>query len=305
VSIPVVRIGETQVSLHITFLAAAVVLAASGFGLHLVVFAASLLFHELGHVIAASLQGAEMGAVELWPFGAVGRIERPWQLTPFAETAVALAGPLNSGLLCSLALAVQRALLRLQGPLAPSEFPLLDLSVRVNLGLVLVNLIPCLPLDGGRVLRAQMSLRRGYLEASRRVGQWGLWAGGAITLVAIAGTIAGRGWYPFLVIGPLIAWGAVEEKEDAVSANIANLLSRSEYLVKKKAIPVEEIMVSPDATVGEVVQRFRPARYHVVLVAGRGMKIAGRLPESAILEAFCAGRTAVRVRDLLKAGPPS
>ena len=302
-SIPVARLGDTQVSLHITFLAAAGVLAACGFGLHLVIFATSLLFHELGHMIAASLQGAEMSAVEMWPFGAVGRIERPWQLTPFAETAVALAGPLNSGLLCSLSLAAERALMSLQGPLAPSEFPLLDLCMRVNLGLVLVNLIPCLPLDGGRALRAQMSLRWGYLEASRRASQWGLWAGIAMTVVAALGTLAGRGWYPFLIVGPLIAWGATEERENAASINIASLLSRSEYLVKKKAIPVEEIMVSPDATVGEVVQRFRPSRYHVVLVAGRGMKVAGRLTEGAILEAFCAGRTTMRVKDLLKAGP--
>jgi len=304
VSIPVGRVGNTQVCLHVTFIVAALVLALSGFALHLLVFAGSLLFHEVGHIIAASLQGAEITRVEVWPFGAVGRLERSWQLAPAAETTVALAGPLNSGMLCSMASALQRGIMHSQGPAAIGQFPLLDLLVRVNLGLLLVNLIPCLPLDGGRVLRAQLALRSGYVEASKKVSRWGLWAGCAITVGAALGTLKGQAWHPFLIVGPLVAWGAVDEKAGFAAQNVMEILSRSEYLAQRKAIPVQEIMVPADATVSEVVQKLKPSRYHVILVANRGMKVIGKVTETRVLEALYEGKTGLNMRELIQPRSP-
>lgn len=303
-SIPVARLGNTQVYLHVTFLVAALVLAMSGFALHLLVFAGSLLFHEMGHLVAASLQGAEVARIEVWPFGAVGRLDRAWQLGPAAETTVALAGPLNSGLLCSVAWAVQRGIVQAYGPSGAGQFPVLSLLIRVNLGLLLVNLIPCLPLDGGRVLRSQLALKSGYVEASRKVSRWGLWAGFAITAGAVAGVLTGQAWYPFLVIGPVVAWGATDEKAGAAAQNIMEILNRTEYLAKRKAIPVQEIMVSLDATVSEVVRKLKPSRYHVILVAGKGMKVVGKVTEASVLQAFYEGSTRARMRDIIRAAGP-
>jgi stage IV sporulation protein FB len=298
VSIPIARIGSAEVFLHVSFVVTALVLGLSGFALHLMVFAGSLLFHELGHIGAASLMGAEVTRIEVWPFGAVGRLERAWQLAPAAETVVALAGPFNSGMLCSLASALQRGLA--QSPsYAYSQFPLLDLLVRVNLGLFLMNLIPCLPLDGGRVLRSQLALRSGYVEASKGVAKWGLFAGALLTVAAAAGVLAGRDWHPFLVVGPLVVWGALDERRGAGAQNVMDILTRSDRLVQRKAIAVQEIMVSQDATVSEVVRRFRPSKYHVVLVANRSMRVMGKLTETRVLEAMYLGNTNKTMKELL------
>jgi stage IV sporulation protein FB len=298
VSVPIAKFGQTEVYLHVTFIIAALVLGLSGFALHLAVFAGSLIFHELGHIAAASLLGAEVTRVEVWPFGAVGKLERTWQLAPAADTMVALAGPFNSGILCSLASALQRAIPQIPA-YAGLQFPLLDLLVRLNLGLFLMNLIPCLPLDGGRVLRSQLALRSGYVQASKSVAGWGLAVGTLITHVAAAGTVAGRAWYPFLVVGPLVVWGAVDEKNSAGTQNILEILMRSDRLVQRKAIPVQEIMVSQEATVSEVVQRLRPSKYHMILVANRSMKVVGKLTETKVLEALYVGGTSTTMRELL------
>lgn len=298
-SVPVARLGNTQVYLHVTFLAAALVLAVSGFGLHLLVFVGSLVFHEMGHILAAASLGAEVNRVEVWPFGAVGRLERAWQLTPSADTIVALAGPANSAALWALASAAQRAIAQAQGPASTAQYPLLDLMIRVNLGLFLVNLVPCLPLDGGRVLRSQVALRAGYVEASKKVAQWGLWAGAAMGAVAAAGTLAGREWYAFLLIGPLIAWAAIDERSSAGTENIMDILTRADRLAQRKAVPVQEILVSQDATVSEVVQRLKPSRYHLILVAGRSMQVIGQVTETRVLESFYEGKTGATMRDLL------
>lgn len=300
-SFPIARIGPAEVFLHVSFVVWAVVLGLSGYALHLLAFAGSLLFHELGHIVAVSLMGAEVTRIEVWPFGAVGRLERSWQLTPAADTMAALAGPLNSGILCSLASALERGLA--QSPLyAYSRFPLLGLLVRVNLGLFLINLLPCLPLDGGRVLRSQLALRFGYVQASKTVAKWGVFAGTAITAAAALGIASGADWYPFLVVGPLVVWGSLEDRAAAGAHSILDILSRSERLAQRKAIPVQEIMVSQDATVSEVVRRLRPSRYHVILVANRSMRVVGKLTETRVLEALYLGNTAKTMRDLLLGG---
>ena len=297
-SIPIARIGSAEVFLHVSFVVTALVLGLSGFALHLLVFAGSLLFHELGHIAAASLMGAEVTRIEVWPFGAVGRLERAWQLAPAAETVVALAGPFNSGMLCSLASALQRGLA--QSPTyAYSQFPLLDLLIRVNLGLFLMNLIPCLPLDGGRMVRSQCALRSGYVEASKVVAKWGLIAGTVLTVAAFAGVLAGRDWQPFLVVGPLVVWGALDERRGAGTQNVMDILTRSDRLVQRKAIAVQEIMVSQETTVSEVVRRFRPSKYHVILVANRSMRVVGKITETQVLEAMYRGDTNKTMRELL------
>ncbi|HHY76773.1 MAG TPA: hypothetical protein GX500_08440 [Firmicutes bacterium] len=298
VSIQVASLGNTRVYLHITFVLAALVLTLAGYGLQLLVLAGSLTFHELGHIFAAALMGAEITRIEVWPFGASAKLERSWQLTPYADAVVALAGPLNSGLLASVASAFQRGLIQSGSLVTPSTYPLLDLLIKVNLGIFLVNLIPCLPLDGGRILRSRLALRMGYVEATRKMATWGLAVGSLMTVLGLAGLAGGSDWHVLAVAGPVVIWGAAEERESAAHGNIMEILNRGERLRQRRAIPVAEIMVPQDATVAEVVTKLTPSRYHIILVAGRNMKVLGRVTETKLLETFYRGGTHLRMRDI-------
>jgi stage IV sporulation protein FB len=302
VSLPVARVGDTRIYLHITFLLSVAVLALSGFGLQLSVFAGSLIFHELGHILSASLMGVEITRVDVWPFGASARLERSWQLEPSADSVVAFAGPFNSGILASVASAVQRAMA--QSGASSAAYPLLDLLIKVNLGLFLMNMIPCLPLDGGRIARSRLALKVGYVEASRKMARWGLAAGAAMAIIGLAGLAAGYDWHALAVVGPLVVWGAIEERESAGRQNVMDILTRTERLRQRRAITVEEIMVPYDATVAEVVSKLLPSRYNMILVAGRNMKVLGRVTETRLLEAFYNGDTHLRMRDLWERTKP-
>jgi stage IV sporulation protein FB len=304
VSIRVARLGNTHLYFHVTFLLSALVLALSGFGLHLLVFLGSLAFHELGHILSASLMGVEITRVDIWPFGASARLERSWQLTPAGDGLVAFAGPMNSGVLASVASAFQRGLLQSGSLVTPSTYPLLDLLVKVNLGLFLMNMVPCLPLDGGRLVRSRLALKVGYVQASRTMASWGLAAGSVMTVAGLLGLAAGFDWYFPALAGPIIIWGAVDERESAAGQNIMEILNRSERLRQRRAIPVSEIMVPHDATVAEVVTKLMPSRYHMILVAGRNMKVLGRVTETRLLEAFCKGGTHLRMRDIWERDRP-
>ena len=108
----------------------------------------SVLLHELGHSVVALRYSVPVRSITLFLFGGVAQIEGE-PPSAIAEFLIAIAGPL-----VSLALAV---LFYMVQPLAAAMEPLLGLAkylAYINLSLVLFNLIPGYPLDGGRVFRA-------------------------------------------------------------------------------------------------------------------------------------------------------
>lgn len=121
----------------------------------------SVLIHELGHALTARAYGVQTREITLWLLGGVAQLEQIPRARG-AEAVIAIAGPVVSVLLSGLF-----ALLRtIAPPAAEGQFLLGYLSL-INLSLALFNLLPALPLDGGRILRSLLALSKPYLEATR------------------------------------------------------------------------------------------------------------------------------------------
>jgi Zn-dependent protease/CBS domain-containing protein len=125
-------------------------------------FFASLLLHELGHAWQARREGIEIDAITLWLFGGVAQFKSRFP-TAGAEFRIAIAGPL-----VSLGLGVLFMLVALAGLPSAVDGVAAWLGY-INLALLVFNLIPALPLDGGRVLRALLWQARGDLGWATRV----------------------------------------------------------------------------------------------------------------------------------------
>jgi Zn-dependent protease len=122
-----------------------------------------VLLHELGHALMARRYGIETEDITLYPIGGVARLRR-MPRSPGAELLIALAGPaVNVVIALALAVVVVPAALSGYGPASAFDVFLFRLMV-VNVGLVLFNLVPAFPMDGGRVLRALLS---GWLGRAR------------------------------------------------------------------------------------------------------------------------------------------
>ena len=135
----------------------------------------SVLLHELGHALEGRRHGVRTRDITLFPFGGVAAMEAT-ALRPSAELRIALAGPA-----VNLALAAGAVgMLLLDLPLAP------ELLV-INLGMGVFNLLPAYPMDGGRMLRAWWTTRKGPALATLdavRVGRWFAWAFVAVGVLA-------------------------------------------------------------------------------------------------------------------------
>jgi Zn-dependent protease len=185
-SLKIASISGIEVRIHLTFLLflawiwfsyyeiAGVDGATQGVLFILALFACVLL-HEFGHAFAARAFGIQTPDITLLPIGGVARLSRipdePWQ-----ELLVAVAGPLVNVVIAAALIFVVHEAAPLD-QLESIENPRVELLAKlasVNIVLVLFNLIPAFPMDGGRVLRALLAMAMPYSRATliaARIGQ--------------------------------------------------------------------------------------------------------------------------------------
>ena len=138
-----------------TYLGMAVVAAFLFFG--------SLVLHELGHAVQARREGMEIEGITLWLFGGIAQFKGMFS-SAGAELRIALAGPIVSAFLGGIFAAVAVA-----GGLGAAVDGVAAWLGYINLMLLAFNLLPALPLDGGRVLRALLWRGRGDFSWATRI----------------------------------------------------------------------------------------------------------------------------------------
>jgi Zn-dependent protease len=176
-------------------------------------FFASILLHELGHAVVARRHGIPVSSITLWMFGGFARLEKDSD-TPGTEFKIAIAGPLVTAaivvvcVLAGLALAGDefRHAALTQGDTRTSGIAaLVSWLGSINLLVLIFNLVPAFPLDGGRIARAIAWWRTGSRNTGTRfaatLGEWfGLFlilAGVGYFLVYLGDVIGGI-WLAFV-----------------------------------------------------------------------------------------------------------
>ena len=123
----------------------------------LILFAV-VLVHEVAHTVIARRLGVRVLAIELLPFGGVAKLGSELALDTKKEMAIAVAGPLANLIMIGLALGFRSYGLW--------DEELGNFFLQCNLLLLIFNLLPALPLDGGRILRAYWARWIGLKQAT-------------------------------------------------------------------------------------------------------------------------------------------
>jgi len=236
----------------------------------------SVLIHELGHALTARAYGVQTREITLWLLGGVAQLEQIPR-TRGTEAVIAIAGPLVSILLAGLF-----GLLRGAVPtdVAVGQF-LLGYLAYINLSLALFNLLPALPLDGGRILRSLLALYKPYLEATRT----------AVTLSKILAFALGLlGLFMgnlFLILIALFVFMAASGEAEQT------LLNRTLEGLKVRDLMTREVStVPPNLSVAELLDKMMQERHvgYPVVEAGRLLglisleDLQGASPQTRVLE---------------------
>ena len=246
----------------------------------------SVTIHELGHSYAARRYGLTIESITLWILGgmaALSEVPREWD----REFWIAIAGPATSvlvGAACYVGLLA-----------TPASLPIVRFVVGylaiVNLILVVFNLLPAFPMDGGRILRALLARNRPYASATRIAGRIGV---GFAILFAVVGVL---GFNPILLLLALFVYGAATTESRTVI--IDDLL---------EGVTVGDVMtagtehVDADDTVAALLDRMVRERRTAYPVHDGGETV-GLVSLNDLKSVKGAEREAIRITDVVQDVP--
>jgi Zn-dependent protease/predicted transcriptional regulator len=299
------RVAGTEVKVHLTFFILVAFWAMAGYQqggspgallatLSLLALFACVVLHEFGHILMARRFGVRTPDVILLPIGGVARLERiPDE--PRQELLIALAGPA-----VTLAIVVVLYLLLAVAGRAPDLWemepagPFLENLMRVNLYLLLFNLFPAFPMDGGRVLRALLASHMGLAAGTRiaaRLGQ------ASAVVAGFYGLTAGE---PILLLVSLFVFLGAGAEASAVEARVAGAgLNASQMMVTHfRSIPVH-------ASLADAVELLLSGEQREFPVVDNLGQVEGILTRDHIIKGLSQRGAGSTVGEAMAAGAPA
>lgn len=252
-----------------------------------------VVLHEYGHALTARKYGIKTRDITLYPMGGIARLERMPD-KPIEELWVALMGPAVN--------VVIAAILFVYLTVTNSMIPLTDLTVAsgsfaerlmiVNISLVLFNLIPAFPMDGGRVLRALLAMRMDYVRATQIAANIGQ---GIALILGFIGLFSN----PFLMFIAFFVW--IGASQEASMVQVRNSVS---------GIPVTRAMLtdfktlSPRDNLSQVVALILSGSQHDFPVVDANGRVAGVLDRDSFMRALTQHGQSAPVMDFIRRDLP-
>lgn len=255
-----------------------------------------VVLHEFGHALTARRYGIQTKDITLLPIGGLARLERMPE-DPRQELWVALAGPAVNVVIAAFLLLVLLVTGSFEplAQLAPFKGNFIEQLAMVNLFLVVFNMLPAFPMDGGRVLRALLATRMDYVRATRIAAHGG-------QFMAMLFAFAGLFWVgnPFLVFIGLFVWIGAEQESAMVQMKFS-----------LGGIPVSGAMITEfhtvraEDTLGWVAELILSGSQHDFPVVDGPGSLAGLLSRTDLITALASAGSSGRVGDFMRREGPT
>jgi stage IV sporulation protein FB len=305
-SFPIGRLFGSEIRIHVTFLLLLAWIgishytqggaqaAVQGIAFILALFAC-VVAHEFGHALAARRYGIRTPDITLLPIGGLARLERMPE-KPGQEIVVAIAGPLVNVVIAAVLILFLGTRFDL-GALQQLDNPTVDFVMRlasVNIFLVMFNLIPAFPMDGGRVLRALLALwypRTQATNIAARIGQ---------ALAFVFGFVGLIGGNPLLIFIAIFVYLAA-----TAEAQMVGLQDVSRNLGVTDAMITKFEVLQPQATVADAVRLLLETTQREFPVVDGAGKLRGFITRNAMVEALSKSGPGTPVIEVMKTDVPT
>ncbi|MFX1507903.1 MAG: site-2 protease family protein [Promethearchaeota archaeon] len=294
-SYKILSINGIDLNLHITFIGLFVLLFLVSFPQIYSVILFGLLFlsvtvHELAHSLLAKRNNLPVNKIILYPIGGAAQIEDIPD-NPSIELQVAAIGPLTSLIIGIVSLAIH-----LIFPLQISATPLFigtgflfyDIG-SLNIILAIFNLIPAFPMDGGRVLRASLTMwKKDLIEATQTAASIGRF----FALIMIAIGFLNNLW--LIIIGFFIYWGAAQELQGTKLTTLLKPIRVGDVM-----LPMNSVMtIAPTIPVNQALEMMFHNRVNDLIVCQNG-ELLGVVTWNEIVKITPEDRSNAIVADLM------
>lgn len=284
-NIHVLSVGDIDIRIHVLTLPVIALCIVFDMFLMLAVSFVSLTLHELCHVLMAKSLKVNVHTIELQPCGFTARIKES-SIPIKDELAIALCGPAFS-IVCGCVAMSAISFIGFQTHLLMS-FALF------NIVLGAMNLLPALPLDGGRILKAVLSLFFSPYVCSSICIFTGLILSSTIILSGIYGTYMDIVNFTVPLIGVLILLGTVCEIKHKPHAKLNAMLKRSNAVERIGRLAVTVHAMSASLDVKTAISMFNMNKYNVVDVIDNNLNVIATLDEGTLMTYASNGNSTLK-----------
>ncbi len=274
----------------------------------------TVVLHELGHALAARRYGIPTRDITLLPIGGVARLERMPD-DPKEELVVAVAGPAVNVILAGICIVaigllagfsdvgqqIEQGAKQMEffandaGKVRDlSDLPLLGMLffsrwLIINIVLIVFNLLPAFPMDGGRILRAFLAMRMDYVRATQMA------AGIGQLMALLFGFLGLFGGNPFLIFIALFVWMGASGEASMVQMRVA-----LGGIPARNAMVTEFRAVSPDETIADVADHILAGFQQDFPVVDETGNVLGMLTRSDVLKTLAQKRPSTLVGEVMR-----
>ncbi len=237
--------------------------------------------HELGHVCAALLCGVGVKSVQLLPFGGVAVMEDHGRLNATREIGIAAAGPLQNLVLILMAYGLQ------QTGYGNSGF--LTYFIQANAIIAMFNLLPVLPLDGGKIFQATLSLLLPYYVTLLWCGRVSIAASVLVLLYSILPLGTGGGVrLNLLMIGAFLLYSNLTDQRNLPYRFVSFLMNREAVYerYRQSGSAVRPIVAFSAKPLDDILRLFKRNQYHFIYVMNEDKAIVAVVPEQKLISSY-------------------
>ncbi len=273
-------LGATEIFVHPALILYLLYAWLTGHGLFVCLALLSITLHEAAHAGISALFGQKPSNVELTPLGAVMRLEDENRLPPFRRLLMLLAGPVMTLVLCSTAI--------LLGKRSPGLLMNARYLFMCNLSILLLNLLPVLPLDGGRILALLLSAIMPFRSVYRLLRWLGTLIGLALIGLNVYASWALGGWNLSMAFaGCCILYASARATTTRMQAELRQFMDRKIMLERKGSCPMVFRAVLHHVPLHRVLSRLPSGRLVCFLCLEAGtVKPLGWMTEAEVIQQY-------------------
>ncbi len=236
------------------------------------------ILHELSHVFAAWRMGVGVSYIEILPFGVCARLKSDIIKNPAYEIIIALAGPLINIVIFAIALIFRYNL--------SVDSEILNYFIICNLSMAIINLLPCLPLDGGRMLRAYLTLKTGSVFAYN----FTVSLSRIIVLILIGGSVylllSNNFNFSLILIGAFLLGNLCLEQRNATKNTLRELLFYEDKLKTGEMTRSHIITAHKSTPARRILKKLSYNNYHIICVVDDDLSVTKALTEGQVINAL-------------------
>jgi len=233
-----------------------------------------VIMHEYIHYFTARYFGYKGGSVKILPFGAVLRLKGIDNASVMEEVIISLSGPIFNLVLAVVFYGISLKL----------NYEVLNSLIFTNICVGIFNLVPTLPLDGGRILRSLLSASKTYRVANVITITTSMVIGSIFMLYYLFCFFKGQINFTFGIIAFYIIYYSIKEKERLAYIIMSDIIKKKFRFIKKGYMNNKTMSIYCEENLLKALSLVEKNRYIVLIVLDEDMHVLTTIYESEIIE---------------------